>query len=201
MTQAEQVEEEFEIVDDDDRVIGRAPRRRCHGDPSLVHRVAHVLVFSSDGRLLLQKRAASKDIQPGRWDTSVGGHLDIGESYLQAAYREMAEELGLTEVPLTYLYPSQIRNQIESENIATFLAYSEGPFCFNPTEVSEIRFWTPAEIDAALGTGILTPNFEEEWRLWCDWSRHYPTASDRPVALCAGDTFPGVVASMNETGE
>ena len=79
----------FEIVDDNDLVIGTAPRRECHGNPALVHRAAHVLVFNRAGQLLLQKRSASKDIQPGKWDTSVGGHLDPGENYLTAAVREM----------------------------------------------------------------------------------------------------------------
>ena len=67
----------FDIVDDEDRVIGQAPRSQCHGDPRLVHRVAHVLVFNSRGELLLQKRSVTKDIQPGKWDTSVGGHLVV----------------------------------------------------------------------------------------------------------------------------
>ncbi len=87
----------FDIVDENDRVICQAPRSVCHGDPSLIHRVAHVLVFNRRGQLLLQKRSRSKDIQPGRWDTSVGGHLDPGEDYLEAAYREMREELGISE--------------------------------------------------------------------------------------------------------
>lgn len=194
-------EEEFEIVDEQDRVIGRAPRRLCHGDPRLVHRVAHVLVFARDGRLLLQKRAPHKDVQPGKWDTSVGGHLDIGESYLQAAYRELTEELGVSGIPLTYLYASRIRNAIESENVATYLACCDGPFRFSSVEIDAVRFWSAAEIETALGSGVLTPNFEEEWRLWCDWSRRYLTMSDRPLALCAGDSFPGLLAGLTGSSD
>ncbi len=163
--------EYFEIVDDQDRVIGRALRSACHGNPALVHRVAHVLVFNRDGALLLQKRSRNKDIQPGRWDTSVGGHLDPGEDYRQAAVREMAEELGVTGVPLTFLYHSRIRNDIESENVATFLTRHDGPFNFPQVEIEEIRFWSAAEIEEAVGTGVFTPNFEEEWRLYREWER------------------------------
>ena len=97
-------EEIFWVVDEADKVIGTATRRECHGNPRLIHRVAHVLVFTSSGDLWLQKRSLAKDIQPGKWDTSVGGHLKPGEDYQAAAYRELAEELGICGVELTFLY-------------------------------------------------------------------------------------------------
>jgi len=160
--------EMFEVVDEEDRVIGLAPRSRCHGDPSLIHRVAHVLVFNRRGELLLQKRSANKDIQPGRWDTSVGGHLSPGESYLEAAYREMAEELGIRGISLTFLYFSKMRNAIESENVATYLGEYDGIVVFPPEEIQEVRFWGEQEIEAALGTNLFTPNFEQEWGLFSE---------------------------------
>ncbi len=180
----------FDIVDENDNVIGQAPRSRCHGDPSLVHRVAHVMFFNSRGELLLQKRALTKDVQPGRWDTSVGGHLDPGESYLAAAYREMEEELGIAGVPLTFMYPSQMRNDFESENVRTYLARCDGEIRFNPEEIDEVRFWSADEIEAALGSGALTPNFEQEWELFKEWNCRYPAATGEGIAFCAGDTFP-----------
>ncbi|MEJ2201903.1 MAG: NUDIX domain-containing protein, partial [Desulfuromonadaceae bacterium] len=140
-------EELFDIVDDRDRVIGQAPRRRCHGDPSLSHRVAHVLVFNSLGELLLQKRAKHKDVQPGRWDTSVGGHLDPGETYLAAACREMREELGITGLIPSFLYRSQIRNDFESENVITYLVHYDGEIRMDPEEIDEVRFWAADEIE------------------------------------------------------
>lgn len=161
--------DQFEIVDENDRVIGLAPRRECHGNPRLIHRAAHVLVFNSVEQLLLQKRSESKDIQPGRWDTSVGGHLDPGEDYLAAAQREMAEELGLVDLPLRFLYHSRIRNEIESENIATYLTLCDFWGEYSRREISELRWWSFAEIEASLGSGRFTPNFEEEWAAWKSW--------------------------------
>lgn len=158
--------EYFEIVDEDDRVIGKALRSECHGNPSLVHRVAHVLVFDRQGRLLLQKRSMSKDVQPGKWDTSVGGHLDPGETYEEAARREMFEELGVADLPLTLLHAYPMRNDFESENVVTFTACCDGPFSFSLSEIDEVKFWTAPEIDEALSRGILTPNFEDEWARW-----------------------------------
>ena len=169
----------FDIVDGDDRVIGQAPRSECHGNPRLVHRAAHVLLFNAAGQLLLQKRAPDKDIQPDRWDTSVGGHLDPGENYLTAARREMVEELGLRDLPLHFLYYSRIRNQVESGNIATYLARAENWGDYSRREISALRWWPPDEIDAALGSGIFTPNFEQEWAAWLNWRRENPQLYER----------------------
>lgn len=187
----------FDIVDQNDLVIGQASRSECHGNPTLIHRVAHVHVFNRRGELLLQKRSLLKDIQPGKWDTSVGGHLDRGESYLQAAEREMSEELGLIESPLTFLYYSKIRNAIESENVATYFAVADGPFRFSRDEIDEVRFWSADEIEAALGKGVLTVNFEEEWELLQEWQHKYSPASDAPLAFCAGDGMPDLVGRLD----
>lgn len=194
--------EMFEIVDEQDRVVGIAPRSLCHGNPTLIHRVAHVLVFRPDGELLLQKRSRHKDIQPGKWDTSVGGHLDPGEDYRTAAIREMREELGLSGLPLTFLYPSKIRNEVESENVATFLAVHGGAIRFSRQEIEEVRFWRGEEIDAALGSGLFTPNFEEEWRLFQDWSRRLAGRTRPGIAFCGGESFPDLLREwMGSEGE
>ena len=80
------MEELFDIFDAEGKHIGTAPRSRCHGDPSLIHRTSHVVVIHPDnGTILLQKRNLKKDIQPGKWDTAVGGHLALGEDFLTGA--------------------------------------------------------------------------------------------------------------------
>lgn len=188
-----------DLVDDADRVIGTALRQECHGNPALIHRAVHVLVFNRSGELLLQKRAAHKQIQPGRWDSSVGGHLEVGEGYREAARREMAEEIGVDRVPLTLLYHSRLRNAIESENVATFLASHDGPFRFPRSEISALRFWTPDDIEAALGGGELTPNFEDEWRMFRSWQRHHASAPAAPFGFCGGDSFPDLLRHLGET--
>ena len=81
-------EEIFTVVDKNDQPVGKATRSEVHGNPKLIHRVSHVLVFNSKGDLFLQKRGLNKDVQPGMWDTSVGGHVDFGEDYKTAALRE-----------------------------------------------------------------------------------------------------------------
>jgi len=187
-----------DLVDDEDRIIGCSPRSLCHGDPSRVHRAVHVLVFNGRGEVLLQKRSVDKQIQPGRWDSSVGGHLEPGEGYREAAVREMGEELGIVDVPLTFLYRSRLRNEVESENIETFLACHEGPFAFSEREISSVRFWSSDEVSKSLGRGILTPNFEDEWHWFLDWCRRYTASQDRPLGVCAGDSFPDLFTDLQE---
>jgi isopentenyldiphosphate isomerase len=146
------------------RVIGRATRGECHGNPALVHAVARVHVRDCEGRILLQLRSASKDIQPGRWDTSVGGHLLPGEEPEAAARREMMEELGVAPGTLVFLHRFLWRTAVESEWVTTYSTVHAGPFSPDPGEIADLRFWTRAEIAAALGTGQFTPAFEDEFR-------------------------------------
>ena len=148
---------------DDYRVIGRATRGQCHGNPALVHAVARIHVRDRQGRLLLQLRSASKDIQPGKWDTSVGGHLLPGEDAETGARREMAEELGVIPGQLVLLHRFLFQSPQETEWVTTYSTLHEGPFSPDRGEIDELRFWTPDEVAAALGTGCLTPAFEDEF--------------------------------------
>lgn len=163
-------EEMLEIVDARGRIIGLEPRSRCHGNPLLTHRAVHVFVRDRDGRYFLQKRAKTKKIQPGKWDTSVGGHVDPGETYEQAAARELHEELGvkLQEIASPYVLVRKHdyvwRSPVETELVRTFEITHDGPFRLHPEELEEGRFWTKAELRKACGTGVLTPNLEEELR-------------------------------------
>ncbi len=167
-------DEQFEIIDEAGRVIGTAPRRRCHGDPSLRHRAVHVLVFDRAGRLFLQKRSALKDTAPGLWDTSVGGHMQPGETPDQAARREFGEELGATPGRLHPAYTYEWSTAYETERIIAFATRHEGPFQLPPEEIDEGRFWNTADISAQLDRNIFTPQFRQEFarmRTW--WESHH----------------------------
>jgi isopentenyldiphosphate isomerase len=158
--------EYFDLVDENGTIIGRATRAECHGNPALIHRTVHVIVTNRSGAIYLQKRGLHKDIQPGTWDTSVGGHVTSGETVDAAVLRELAEELGVTAPPPmpTFLYRYLWRSTVETELVDTFHLVHEGPFRLQPDEIDDGRFWPPQEIDRRLGTGTFTPNFEEEYR-------------------------------------
>ncbi len=138
----------YDLVDIDDRVIGQATRKKIHQN-NLLHRSVHVFVFNPQGDLYLQKRALSKDENPGFWDTSCAGHLDAGEDYLTAANRELMEELTISEP----LHPfMQIKACKESywEHVHAYTCTTHQPIKINPAEIQEGRYWSLDEISHAL---------------------------------------------------
>lgn len=159
--------ERFPIVDSTGRTIGSATRAECHdGHSMLLHPVVHLHVLSTDLKsILLQQRSLTKDIQPGRWDTAVGGHVDYGESVADALIREAREELGIDASATTPLCRYEWSSERERElvNVNILLADPDSlTLSPDPDEVSEVRFWRFDEIDRARGRGILTPNLERE---------------------------------------
>jgi len=126
-------DEQFDLVDLDDQVIGRVRRGDAHRDPRLIHRSVQIVIFTSDERILLQRRAATKDLFPGYLCASASGHVMAGDDYEQTAQRELIEELGVHPAIL-YLDKVVVRSEMETEITALFLARCDGPFSFSPTE-------------------------------------------------------------------
>lgn len=139
--------EVFDLIDADDRVIGRVLRGEAHRNPALLHRSVQVLIFASDGRLLLQRRSETKDLFPGYYCASASGHVAAGESYDATAAREVREELGVA-LALTYLDKRIVRSDCETEMTVLYLGRSDGPFTFHPTETAGGAYFTLAEIEA-----------------------------------------------------
>jgi isopentenyldiphosphate isomerase len=153
----------FPIVDESGNTIGKATRGECHNGSKLLHPVVHLHLFDSSGRIYLQQRPLWKDIQPGKWDTAVGGHIDYGETVEEALMRETREELGLTGVTTTFLLQYVFESEREKELVHVFRATYDGEVCPSD-ELDGGRFWTMAELKEAFGKGVLTPNFEQEFQ-------------------------------------
>lgn len=156
--------EYFPIVDAMGNTIGKASRAECHSQTFLLHPVVHLHVFNSKGELLLQKRSANKDIQPNKWDTSVGGHVDYGEEIETALLRESAEELGISDFKPIFLFRYEFRSLVEAELVHSYKCIYDGNIDFDPNEISEVRFWSIEEIEQQLQTGIFTENFVMEFQ-------------------------------------
>lgn len=154
-------EELFPLVDENGNITGVATRGECHSESKLLHPVVHLHIFNSRGELYLQKRPEWKDIQPGKWDTAVGGHIDLGESVEMALKREALEELNITEFTPTFIKSYVFESEIEKELVFIYKTVYDG--LIQPSsELEDGRFWSVGQIKNNLGVGIFTPNFEGE---------------------------------------
>ena len=157
-------QEIFPLVDEQGTVIGSATRGECHSGSRLLHPVVHLHVFNSKGEVYLQKRPEWKDIQPGKWDTSVGGHIDYGETPEKALVREVREELGITDFVPERVGQYVFEGLREREFVYVHKTVYDGTVSPSASELDGGRFWRIEDIRAAIGQGILTPNFENEFQ-------------------------------------
>ncbi len=141
-------EEIYDVVDAEDRVIGQATRREIHAR-ALLHRSVHTFVFDPQGNLFLQKRAETKDENPGYWDSSSAGHVDAGEDYPAAAQRELMEELGIREA-LTPFTRIAACDATFGEHVTAYTCTTCQKLTLDPQEISEGRYWHPDAIETAL---------------------------------------------------
>ena len=158
-------DEWFDIVDIEGRIIGKAPRSICHSGPGLLHPVVHLHIIDDKDRIFLQKRSLSKQIQPGKWDTSVGGHIASGEKIEDGLKREAAEELGITTFDARFLGHYKWETDIESELVFSFISRYNKVITINKDEIDEGKFWKIKKIKESLGKNLFTPNFEYEFNL------------------------------------
>ncbi len=156
-------EELFPIVDEDGNITGSITRGEAHDGSKVLHPVVHLHVFNSKGELYLQKRPTWKDIQPGKWDTACGGHVELGENVEMALKREVKEELGITDFLPETLGHYIFEGKREKELVYVHRTTYDNEIHPNKEELSGGRFWTPTEIKENMGKNVFTPNFEDEY--------------------------------------
>lgn len=163
----------FDVVDPSTGAItGTAPRSVCHAT-GLWHRAAYIFVSDPSGRVLLQRRAATKDVCPGSWDMSCTEHVASGECVQEAAVRGLKEELGISidaatlGTPLGPERTAELKQGVvwDRELVTTFwLRAWRGGVQPDASEVAETRWATPAELRDLAAKGGVTPWLVEELR-------------------------------------
>lgn len=145
------MDETFDIIDDNDNVIGQAARSDVHRSGAL-HRGVHLLLFDSSGRMLVQKRSADKRQYASLWDCSVSEHVQAGESYLDAAVRGAQEEMRVDVSGLRPLFKFRMEYGPNDNETSVVYAGVADParVRFDAEEVSEVAYIDPSELLARM---------------------------------------------------
>ena len=157
------LKELFPVVDEQGNITGCITRGEAHSGSMVLHPVVHLHVSNSKGDLYLQKRPEWKDIQPGKWDTAVGGHIDFGENVAAALQREAREELGITDFTPESMGHYVFQSKRERELVYVNKIIYDGDILPSANELDGGRFWTRQEIADNIGKQVFTPNFEDEY--------------------------------------
>lgn len=149
--------ETVEEVDRTGAVLGLVTRREMR-ENRLWHRSVFVAVVSNDGQLLVHRRADTKDVWPGWWDLAVGGVCAPGESWHDAAVRELAEEVGVEGVDVEFVATGAYCDADAALVAAVFICRTDGPFRFADGEVTEAHWVRPEDLDEWLGAKKFLPD-------------------------------------------
>ena len=159
-------EEYLPVLDENYNIIAKELRSKFHFNPDgkLLHPVIHLHLLNSENQLFLQLRPMDKTVQPGKWDTAVGGHVSFGESIGQSLIRETKEEIGIHVYKPEKLAQYIWETEAEKELVHLFFLKSDEKPQINKNELAGGRFWNISGIQEKLNSGIFTENFIYEFK-------------------------------------
>jgi len=161
-------EKKIDVVDENDMVVGSSNYHNIM-KKGLIFRTANVLVFESNGKLFVHKRSSNLDTFPGMYDTKLGGIVDSGESYEDAARRELKEEAAIENVKLEYLFPLRYRTNDYNNNRRIFRCTYKGEMKLQKEEIESGKFMTFEDVKMLLKEGKVSPSGKfvfEEYLKW-----------------------------------
>ncbi len=131
------------LVDKLDNVTGYKDRYNLGSNDRM--RIVVVWLHDGKGNALIHKRAAGKKVGGGLWENAAGGGVAKGETYEQAAYKELSEELGIEAVKLTFVDKTQFTSHNGPKMCAWFEGVIDAKIELKPDEreVQEVK-WTNA---------------------------------------------------------
>jgi intracellular septation protein A/ADP-ribose pyrophosphatase YjhB (NUDIX family) len=147
------------VVDEEGNVKGKATREECHRNPELIYPVIRMHLINKSQQILLQKRSLKSDIEPGKWDAAVAGHIRFGEDIEQAVMRESQEEINFKPEFLDLLEKRIFKAPNSTALMFIFITQTDQSIVPNKKEVEDARFFTYEQIlelqnQAAISVGL-----------------------------------------------
>jgi len=144
----------LDVVNEHDEVIGRASQADVYR-LGLLHRIVHVIVMNNSGEMALQLRSKTKSFLPGHWCTTAGGHVQSGETYEQAARRELQEETGMIPKNLDFLRKDVVvyLGHGVTKLLSTFCTVHDGPIGADGVEVEKVEYFSLDRIRDMVAAG------------------------------------------------
>ncbi|MAG15942.1 hypothetical protein CMO88_02680 [Candidatus Woesearchaeota archaeon] len=157
------VEKFIDIVDEEDNVTGKATYEEIM-DKGLIFRAANVFVFNSKGELFVHKRSRNLSTFPGMYDVKMGGIVDSGESYDEAAVRELKEESRIENIELEFLFTFKFRSSKYKNNRKVYKCVYDGDITLQEEEIEEGRFMTIEETKKLIEEGKVSESAVEVFK-------------------------------------
>ena len=145
----------LDVVNGQDEVVGRASKKEVYRR-LLTHRIVHIFVFNDKGEMALQLQSRHKAFCPLHWVSAAAGHVKAGESYQEAAARELKEEVGI-EKDVSFAHKDLYQNGGLKKMIATFVGQFNGPFKIRPEEVERIEFFSLEKVKEMMSSEKFHP--------------------------------------------
>jgi len=150
------------IVNENGDIIGKASREECHRNPDLIYPVIRLHLFNSENKILLQKRSLKSDIEAGKWDATVAGHIKYGEKIEDAVKRECTEELNHKIDEFQLLNKRIFKAPTSTALMFIFIGLIDKLPKANPKEVEEVGFFTIPEIRKMIKDNIVSIGLVQE---------------------------------------
>ncbi len=143
-------------------VIGKATRKECHKNPDLMYPVIRMHLINTSKQILLQKRSLKSDIEAGKWDAAVAGHIHFGEGIEQAVIRESQEEINFKPDFLDLLEKRVFKAPTSTALMFVFITQTEQQIIPNKKEVEDARFFTYDQMKVLQNEGKISVGLEQE---------------------------------------
>ncbi len=160
----------IDTVDEKDKVVGKAAYEEIIAK-GLIFRAANVMVFNSKGMLFVHKRNRNLQTFAGMWDVKLGGIVDAGESYEEAALRELEEEAGIDNAKLEFMFPLKFRGGKHKNNREVYRCVYDGKMTLQKAEIEEGRFVAVEEAKKMMTRGMLSPPAVAVFEKYLKWKR------------------------------